>query len=224
MHRYITLAQVSTHSQASGLPFSVQKKADQCSQWRVWNKSSGIVCFQRKHAAGEGDIVLENQSRYQLFAAAGMCSLWIELMTQPEQRWFQKMIVRTNWLCWTLVCLIWFVSFTRMYSLRPSLKMLHEIFLLHFYQWFLLHFYHSDFLRRLQFPHRWGSAHRRKITTPRTSFQLISMSRVIFHIKTHIFEYLCFCIGFSNPVYKCMIRQFCVLLLHVNKRFLLTDD
>lgn len=62
------------------------------------------------------------------------------------------------------------------------------------------------------------------MTTPRTSFRLISMSRVIFHIKTHIFEDLCFCIGFSNPVYKCMIRQFCVLLLHVNKRFLLTDD
>lgn len=53
-----------------------------------------------------------------------------------------------------------------------------------------------------------GKAHKvNNYYQTKTFFPRIIICEVIFHIKTHIFEYLCFCIGFSNLVYKCMIRQ-----------------
>lgn len=139
MHRYITLAQVSTHSQASSPMFcSEEGRSGQsitclkqrlenclfpvrtCSEWRwrCWGKSitvsalcgcRNVLAVSRANDAARTKMIPENDCEDKL-AFVGLWYVWFLYAAR-----------------------LWFVSLTKMFSLRPSLKMLHEIFLDHFY-------------------------------------------------------------------------------------------
>lgn len=145
---------------------------------------------------------------YRLIVAARMCLLWFKQMTQKEQRWSVEMIVdKTSWLC-CIFCTFGFYIYDRMLFCFFYTDVLSQalsedaawdfliIFKDDFYSIFNILIFYNNF----RF-HKGGlGSWMKMLPNQDLFFQEFIICKVIFHIKTHIFEYLCFCKGFSNPV------------------------
>lgn len=133
MHRYITLAQVQTHSQASSHMFCSEKGTSVKSITCL--KGLRIVCFLRKRAVGDGlgkSITVSAFCSCRNVLAVNRANDTTRTKTIPGNDCDDKLALLYFGMFDFYVTRLWFVSSTKMYSLRPSLKMLHEIFLDHF--------------------------------------------------------------------------------------------
>lgn len=146
--------------------------------------------------ANYDNIVLENQSWYQLCGAATKCMLQIKVEMQKEQRRSEEMIVLTNklallnfFVCLVSICQdVVLVVLHRCTVSGPLWRCCMRFFLVISKEWFVLHFYHSNFLQLLQFSQRQVRLMNEMLPNQDLLPQEFIKSKVIFHIKTHIFE------------------------------------
>lgn len=126
MHRYITLAQVQTHSQASGHAFCSVKgravKSITCLKQRLEN-----CLFPAKMCSGNSITVSALWSCRNVLAV-NHANDATTTKTIPGNDCDDKLALLYFGMFDFYMTRLWFVSLTKMYSLRPSLKMLHEIF------------------------------------------------------------------------------------------------